>query len=63
MCRCGLLGELGLTLALEFLLHCDVGQALALDLGERDHLGFGCSLEVFETLAGLRGGFLLAFEF
>ncbi len=61
-CGGGLLRELGLTLALEFLLHRNVGQTLALDLGERNHFGFGCSLEVLELLAGLAGGLLLAFE-
>ncbi len=59
---CGLLCELGLSLTFEFALHCDVGQPLPFDLGQFDNLGFGGGLEVFVLLAGLGGGFALAFE-
>ena len=60
--RGGLLSELGLALTLEFALHGHVGQSLLLDLGELHDLGLGGCLEVLELLAGLRSGFLLAFE-
>jgi hypothetical protein len=57
-----LLRDLGLTLALEFLLHRHVGQTLLLDLGELDHFRFCGGLEALELYAGLRRGVFLALE-
>ncbi len=61
-CSGGFLRELGLALTFEFSLHSDVGQALLLDLGQLHDLGFCGCLEVFELLAGLRGGVALALQ-
>ena len=51
-----------MALSFEFTLYRHVGQSLFLDGCELHHFGLGSRLEVFELLAGLRGGLLPAFE-